>query len=125
MGSRLPPTTYEGSNFVNMDEKRRFSEESWEKGDIKIMTQQTGPTALFPPFDPSIPPSRGSETMRAHSLEAGLHGVKDHGHGNGHEHNPLHALVSGIRPPMPFGQRLKHFTLAWCKYSCVVLRTSS
>lgn len=95
-----------------MDEKRRFSEESWEKGDIKIMT--TGPSALFPPFDPNIPPSKGSEALRQQSLENGLHGMKtdvEHGHA---EHNPLHALISGIRPPVPYGQRIRHFTFAWC-----------
>ena len=117
MGSQLPATTYSGGNYViNMDGKRRFSEESWEKGDIKITTNATNSATLFPPFDPNIPPSRGSEHMRQHSLESGLHGVKQ-GHTTGHEHNPLHALISGIRPPMPFGQRIKHFTFAWCKLS--------
>jgi hypothetical protein len=29
------------------------------------------------------------------------------------QHDPHAPLVSGINPPMPFGQRLRHFTWAW------------
>ncbi|KIW07321.1 uncharacterized protein PV09_02171 [Verruconis gallopava] len=90
-----------------MEENRRLSHESWNGSDFKTNVETSGGKLRYPTFDPRIPPSKGSEALRANSLESGLHDNKN-------AKSPSHTeLVSGIRPPLPWGQRIRHFTWAW------------
>lgn len=63
---------------------------------------------LFPP-PRTASPFRSMSPANTNDMEKGVYDVK----ASEMQHNPHAELISGVNPPLPFGQRIRHFTWAW------------
>src|ERR1700712_2075803 len=106
----MPPLPLDARKFVNYDNSNEGlapSSPNYFRQEMNSRVEQTDRSSdlyrkemgLFPPPRSSVDTIDMEKGMAVKIAEL--------------QHNPHAELISGINPPMPFGQRLRHFTWAW------------
>jgi C4-dicarboxylate transporter/malic acid transport protein len=106
----IPPLPLDARNFVNYDhsnERQAPSSPNYFRQEINSRLQQDDRSStlyrkemgLFPPPRSPVDSIDMEKGMAVKITEL--------------QHNPHAELISGVNPPLPFGQRLRHFTWAW------------
>lgn len=108
----VPPLQLDSRKFANHDNStagQELSSPNYFRQEISNRMTRSQSSPVHNDVGGLFPPPRSRSPADTIDMEKGAFAVK----ADDMQHDPHAKLISGVNPPLPFGQRLRHFTWAW------------